>query len=264
VKETEESPDRLSFDRYEAWLATKCEHAQLANARARFETVGDRMISDISHSDEWRALLDSYRDIEDQYTRTCGFKLFATPEPPTLTLKPYDSLLSKSYRKNVLANRDWPKPPASGWITPENWYQKTNDVVRTAIVVKYLDGVEFLVEHIRRIANDGSRTFSVDYEARDEGYYAAHCYVTFDLEVRKLDWDTERVPVRVEIQITTQLQDVIRKLTHQYYENRRMKDASDLKWQWNYTSPEFVPNYLGHILHYVEGMIMEVRMRGEG
>lgn len=35
----------------------------------------------------------------------------------------------------------------------------------------------------------------------------------------------------------------------------------DIKWQWDYESDEFIPNYLGHILHYIEGMIMEVRKR---
>ena len=32
-----------------------------------------------------------------------------------------------------------------------------------------------------------------------------------------------------------------------------------MKWQWDYKSDEFSANYLGHILHYVEGMIVEIR-----
>ena len=181
-----------------------------------------------------------------------------------MLLKPYESLLHKSFRKNILLNDAWPTPPNGGWITPENWFSRTNDIVRTTIVVKYLDGVEFMVQHIRAIAEEGNCPFQVNYEARDEGYYAAHCYITFNLEVPKLDWDTERIDVRLEIQVTTQLQDVIRKLTHGFYEQRRtFRRSADFKWQWNYYSPEFVPNYLGHILHYVEGMIMEVRKRGE-
>lgn len=36
---------------------------------------------------------------------------------------------------------------------------------------------------------------------------------------------------------------------------------SDVAWQWQYRGDQFVPNYLGHILHYIEGMIMEVRER---
>ena len=68
--------------------------------------------------------------------------------------------------------------------------------------------------------------------------------------------------IPIEIQITTQLQDVIRKLLHIYYEERRKKiTEDDIKWQWDYKSDEFVANYLGHILHYVEGMIMDVRSK---
>ena len=33
----------------------------------------------------------------------------------------------------------------------------------------------------------------------------------------------------------------------------------DMKWQWDYKSDEFTANYLGHILHYVEGRIVELR-----
>jgi predicted NAD-dependent protein-ADP-ribosyltransferase YbiA (DUF1768 family) len=95
-----------------------------------------------------------------------------------------------------------------------------------------------------------------------EGHYAAHLCVCDTFEVPGERWDTKSVPVTVEIQITTQLQEAIRRLLHSYYEARRMlpvQERSD--WQWEYGSDEFVANYLGHILHYVEGMIMEVRDR---
>lgn len=100
------------------------------------------------------------------------------------------------------------------------------------------------------------------YEARDEGYYAVHLYVYDDFNIPKLSWDTEPKHLSIELQITTQLQDVIGKLTHKYYEDRRVGMSKDKKkWQWQYESDEFISNYLGHILHYLEGMIMEVRER---
>ena len=69
-----------------------------------------------------------------------------------------------------------------------------------------------------------------------------------------------------EIQVTTQLQDVILKLTHKIYEDRRQKgkDDSNKMWQWDYESEEFSANYLGHVLHYIEGMIMGVREKQRG
>jgi hypothetical protein len=49
-------------------------------------------------------------------------------------------------------------------------------------------------------------------------------------------------------------------LLHKYYEDKRKGiREEDIKWQWDYKSDELATNYLGHILHYVEGMIMEIR-----
>lgn len=52
-------------------------------------------------------------------------------------------------------------------------------------------------------------------------------------------------------------------MLHTYYEEQRRKGKREDKWQWDYNSEEFSANYLGHILHYVEGMIMEVREKQE-
>lgn len=47
---------------------------------------------------------------------------------------------------------------------------------------------------------------------------------------------------------------------HKYYEERRKKvKLNEKDWIWDYKCDEFAANYLGHILHYVEGMIMEIR-----
>ena len=97
-------------------------------------------------------------------------------------------------------------------------------------------------------------------EAREEGYYAAHLYVQREFEIPRIDWDTDKVDISIEIQVTTQLQDAIRKLLHKHYEERRKQVTDDdMKWQWDYKSDEFAANYLGHILHYVEGTIVEIR-----
>ena len=72
----------------------------------------------------------------------------------------------------------------------------------------------------------------------------------------------ELVEIEVELQVTTQLQELIRSLLHVHYEKRRKEhEALEEQWQWDYKSDEFATNYLGHILHYVEGMIVEVRDR---
>jgi Region found in RelA / SpoT proteins len=251
-----------TWHEYTRWLRTVTGIDEFASAKRRYETVGLKIKNDVETSPFWVDLKAALPDLGDAYTLESTYKLFATSDAPQVYLKSYGSVLDKSYRKNVLNNRSWPQSPDGGWVTPANWFDRMNDLVRTTLVVKYLDGVKFVVERLKELAKAHEQPFAVDFEARDEGYYAAHCYVWFEIEIPKVNWDTERASARLEIQVTTQLQDVIRKLTHDYYEQRRSRvAATEIKWQWDYESPEFVPNYLGHILHYIEGMIMEVRSR---
>jgi len=83
-------------------------------------------------------------------------------------------------------------------------------------VTKYLDGVEYLSGELLNIASSLNMETKLDYEAKDDGYYAAHCYLYFECEIPTQTWETERILVPVEIQITTQLQEVIKTLLHTY------------------------------------------------
>jgi hypothetical protein len=65
-----------------------------------------------------------------------------------------------------------------------------------------------------------------------------------------------------EIQITTQLQEVLRRFLHfQYEKDRNTRSVSSIPWQWRYRDDEFFSNYLGHMLRSVEGQIMDARRR---
>lgn len=253
-----------TWEEYTIWLSDRSSKIQVERARTRAESVAARVRDHVEESDFWQSLKASLENVNDEYTSRYKYKLFISTQAPQILVKSYDSILNKSYRKNVLTNRAWPNPPGGEWITPVNWYERLNDIVRTSFVVKYLDGVDFFVRHLQEVADRCGYYFTADYEAREEGYYAAHCYVAFPIGIPTIDWNVETVNIRLEIQVTTQLQEVIKNLTHGYYESRRSRETvPDVKWQWDYKCPEFVPNYLGHILHYVEGMIMEVRNRGE-
>jgi hypothetical protein len=144
-----------------------------------------------------------------------------------LHIKPWNSFFLKTYRKNVIENKLWPAAPQEGWILPNTWFSKINDIVRTMVVVKYLDGVEFLVNKVKSHFEERSADCKVSFEARTEGYYAAHLLTRHNFEIPRFDWDTERVDVWIEIHVVTQLQEVIRRLTHKYYEHRRVTESRD-------------------------------------
>jgi ppGpp synthetase/RelA/SpoT-type nucleotidyltranferase len=214
------------------------------------------------NSSAWRALLKKLHDLEADYRRSHGYDLLMKrPEDVKLYTKGWDNFISKIWRRNIVENRNWYREPDTGWITPQNWFENISDIVRTTIVSKYFDGVGLLLDNICRLFGGYSYECKPDWEAREEGYYAAYLNVIKDYELL-FGLQTQTKRIGVEIRITTQMKDVISELTHKYYEKRRVRLVMpDEKWQWNYMSDEFAPNYIGHILHYIEGAIMEIRDR---
>lgn len=245
---------------YKTWLK-KCHNVEVS---ARTETYYDAVVAkaaaDFGGSLFWLGLESDIESINQQYYLNTNYYLLDNKSIPVLQKKPFDSFLLKTFRNNVLGNDNWPDPPDGGWLLPNNWFSRINDMVRTYFVVKYIDGVTFFASQLSQRCQDFGHHCRVDYEAKEEGYYAAHFYISFPCDIPQENWDTKDEILSIEIQITTQLQEVIRRLLHKYYEQRRAQQpAADVKWQWDYKSDEFATNYLGHILHYVEGMIVDVR-----
>lgn len=245
---------------YKKWMKDEQGFEINSKLENHFISIANKIRTDFERSTIWKSILDSMDEFNNEYLAKTGYQLFVSGFEPKLVTKSFDSFLEKSFRKNIVLNKRFPKEPYNGWVTPNNWIENTNDILRTFFVVKYLDGVEFLAEKIMTLFKQSGHNCSNSYEARDEGYYAVHLYSFYEFDIPGINWDTVKQSISIELQITTQLQEVIGKLTHQFYEGRRIKlDKEDKKWQWKYESEEFTANYLGHILHYVEGMIMDVR-----
>lgn len=248
------------INEYKKWLREKHEIEISDRTQTYYESVTTGIKLDFEKSDFWIQLTGNLEEYSGEYLVKTGYPLLLPQFQPELNTKPFDSFLLKTFRKNIIENKLWPNTPEGGWIFPDNWYSEITDIIRTLFVVKYLDGVEFMMTKVHSLCKQHNMECNVFLEAREEGYYAGHLYTKQNFEIPKVTWDTQRINVVIEIQITTQLQEVIRRLLHRYYEDsRRRIREEDIKWQWNYTSGEFVANYLGHILHYVEGMIMEIR-----
>ena len=248
-------------EQYEKWLRIQHGVEISKITRTHYTLTTTKVKDDLENSIFWNRLKDALKLARDEYlVGTGGYNLFQTADPPEILIKPFDSLLDKSFRINVLRNRQWPNQPDNGWILPSNWLAQINDILRTSLVVKYMDGVEFLVGKMQCLCEDTNLRCDISYEAREEGYYAAHVYIRHGFEIADVNLETARTDMKIEFQLTTQLQELIRTLAHRYYEATRSKPKQEeIKWQWNFRSEEFVPYYLGHILHYIEGMIMEIR-----
>ncbi len=244
-------------EEYLRWL--QADHGvQTDKLRNHYQAVANAIQKALTECPFWCELHSKLHDLNDAYKIKHKYQLFTNYEVDIIQ-KPYDSFLLKTYRKNIILNANWPKELSTGWLLPPEWYSKINDIARTTLVVKYLDGIEFLLEEINNIAKRLDGPITYDLEARPEGYYAAHAYFSLPVEIPKIDCDTEIIEIELEIQITTQLKDIIKSLLHQHYEQKKIQSPKiSQNWQWDYKSEEFSTNYLGHILHYVDGMIMGI------
>jgi len=251
-----------NIEEYTKWLHT-AHRCDISNrTQTYYESVAHKISKDFRKSLFWKEVCSTILEQHQKFFLTTKYYLFLDPAEPQIAIKPFDSFFLNTFRKNVLENTHWPNPPIDGWFLPTNWFLRINDIVRTYFVIKYLDGVDFFTQHLSRVAESNKLSFKIDYEAKEEGYYAVHFLLTFPCDVPKEDWDTVSGDFSVEIQVTTQLQEVIRNMLHKYYEVVRSRHGNALmKWQWDYKSDEFSANYLGHILHYVEGMIMDIRSK---
>jgi hypothetical protein len=128
------------------------------------------------------------------------------------------------------------------------------------LVCKFLDGPEFVTTRLMRYADGlglSPRSYS---QERDEGYYALHFYATFKVDLLNKELQAQESHVELEIQTTTQLQEILKGLTYTYYKESRTQPARDRsKWKWEYETNRFKAGYLGHTLHLMEAIIVELR-----
>ena len=256
-----EKPEDIQ--QYPKWLEDG-HGVRLDRAERNYYGVATRALRDhVESSSFWERFQRQLPELDDGYYQMNGVHLLMGRENPSIKVKPFDSQVDKSFRKNVLLNTGWPDPPKDGWVLPDNWLTTIKDVVRACVVVKYLDGVIFLSEKIAELAGDLDNRVTIDYEAREEGYYAAHTYIELRGEIPLRKWDTEEIVFSLELQITTQMQEAIRTLTHPFYVARRSRPPAGQakKWQWDYESSEFRANYLAHTLHHLEGLVMDLRAK---
>ena len=208
-------------EQYKLWLRN--EHkVDLQRVAAHYEAVTRKICADLEASSCWQALISDLDRMDQAYLVKTTYKLFVEgSRPPGILTKPFESFIIKTFRQNILDNQRWPDEPANtGWILPPSWFGRINDIVRSLLVVKYLDGVTFAAEEIVKIAKAMGTTCDIELKAREEGYYAAHLYLLLAFEIPRENWDTEEVTISVELQITTQVQEVIRQMLHTYYEER--------------------------------------------
>jgi hypothetical protein len=253
--------DIPTFEEFQDWMKDNVDVVIDSSNINHYNTAAMRMKDQLEKSSFWKLLCKSINEYNDEYFGIYGTDLLKERKNPVIVAKPGVSFVDKVYRENFVNNLGFPKKPEGGWVTPDNWFERINDIVRTTIVVRYLDGIEYIASRLEGLCSRESRLIGkCKYLAKIEGYYAAHLYFRMDFEIPGMRWDTRRVVSPVEMQITTQVKEMIKELLYPHYAEERSRRYSEGDvWQWRYESPEFARNYLGHIIHYVEGMMVGIR-----
>jgi hypothetical protein len=262
------------LDEYVAWLSRRAGVRAYFGARQEYE-LAQRALSQ-QFLPFWNTVGEQLGAIEAQYLTRAGESLFMGSDPlPQPALKTYESFLEKTWRRNCVENEEFPQAPKGGWLLPRDasfypladddkpdasrdWLQSVSDVVRARFVTKFLDGATFLADRVHELASEQGVALKAKptRQSTFSGHYGVHLET-----VHRVSIGGEPRKMRVEIQVITQLTDVINRILHGYYEDlRQMAPAERDEWQWEYQSPAFAGNYLGHILHYIDGQVVNARL----
>lgn len=246
---------------YLQWLEDSFDYNVDNFGDADYVSVSSGLRAALLHSSFWQRLCDGMDELDRDFRYSRGAYLFRTLDPPIVGTKTFESFLKKTYRFNVVENRDWPDEPVLGWVMPSNWYQKVNDIVRGQLITRHIDGAIFLAQQLQKIAEETKAPSDLTYRAYDDGYYAIHFYALIDARVlRKSIGRYEGITGQVELQITTTMQEVIKQMLHEDYRKKRTQMTRQrTPWQWRYEDRDFVLNFLGHELQSLDGTICRLR-----
>lgn len=176
--------------------------------------------------------------------------------------KPFRSTLHKLYRHNVVFNHHYPEEPRDGGLIHAiNLYERIDDLLRTQLVCKYMDGPKFVCTALAAHCRSSTIDHKFHEMSTDAGYYAWHFYMRAPVQVMIAEGDVQTHPMWFEIQLSTQLAELITSLTHGLYQERRegrpKRGANE--WKWEARSPQFQSAYIGHGLHLLEEVIQTFR-----
>lgn len=258
-----------TVDAYEAWSLKTLKFARNEALKNVTETNVSAILNAAQAHQFFEAVPHTLEEASKKYAEEKnGSLLLSGSAELELEKKTFSSIFEKSFRYNVVWNNRWPKHPkkrpgsgefSEDWTTPENWYQHFDDLVRGTIVVRYIDGQKFLADELEALAKAVGLESRTEPRALEEGYYSFHFYVQIDATILSPDWQKTSNSVWIEIQITSQMQELARKLSHPFYEKRRIDSNNEKSWKWEFKGDRFKAAYISHSLHLLEGLIVELR-----
>jgi hypothetical protein len=133
-----------------------------------------------------------------------------------------------------------------------------DDLVRTRVSCRFIDGVEFLASKFVALATEMMISVQRERKGRIDGYFAQH--VTVEQEVFfRFAGSVESTKIVCEIQVASELATRMWDASHPLYEIARSRTVAPEKWQWDAQDPHFIANQLGHMIHLADGLLVHLR-----
>lgn len=217
----------------------------------------------VNNCEFWNEFKKKYTNYDSIYLEKFGSQLWARDQerPQSLNKKTYDSFINKLFRLSILEKKINDIETLKQYLSINHWPSIINDHVRTQLIVKFLDGSIYLEEVLSNLASYYNLKFKSEFKSKERGYHAIHCYVDIPMSLSDINYSPASHIISFEIQISTQLQEMIYQITHPFYETQRVEltNQKEMPWQWDYDKQEFAVGHIGHIIQYLEGTLVNMR-----
>ncbi len=278
-----EPPSELTLRTYPDWLRnTHRIDLEDPNLQDSHELAQQFLIAYLRHHPFALGLDEFIHTASRKYRELHGSDLLMDADHITnFELKSWASLVNKSFRMNCLQNRNFPDVPRfdpfeygvitadasipGEWVTPRNWFGFIDDPIRARVICKFADGPDFLATKLEEYAKSRGVSAKLKRQTKDNGYYAYHCYFVFEIgeEFAVDGLGVSFARFSIELQITTQLQEILYDLTHTYYEAERLEATQPHINFSFFESHRFKSTYTGHTLYLIESILLEIRKNSQ-
>jgi hypothetical protein len=168
-----------SFEQYLLTAANALGFDDPANAERSYQFNLRAAHQSVTSGKVLSGILDSLRKMTQRYAGGNPNLLFyPTDQADGLTIfqKPFRSAIDKIYRRNIRFNHTYPDPPREGFIAPVQLYEGIDDLLRTRLVCKYMDGPKFVCDELTAHCETQGISSNIRELSTDAGYYAWHFY----------------------------------------------------------------------------------------
>ena len=258
-----------TVEQFKKYILQKCKPTVGFGTRFEQNYISNQqtLFNELKESGFWEALLKSLKELDVKYQKKhMNLDLIPYLNQIELKKKKVNSVINKTFRINILKNFPVESEDSfKEFVLPENIFEKINDIIRTEIIVKYIDGIDLILQSINKLAEKYHYEINVEVKSKEVGYYAKHIYLSYNANIVDFEFNPKRIQWTFEIQIRTQLQDTIKSILHKDYEKDRIGSEiqpESCDWRWKFRTSKFVTNYIGHILHFFDGIIVQIKDKG--